>query len=109
MYKSFIKVNTVGTGSVGENSLTMQSCVPRDVWAVYFVATSASRNQDAPMTTVIAEDHDAFKSAGAEEDNSLAAVSAIADYQMHIAGLRGDVRLTLIVRRLAASTAWSIE
>ena len=69
MYKSFIKVNTVGTGSVGENSLTMQSCVPRDVWAVYFVATSASRNQDAPMTTVIAEDHDAFKSASAEEDN----------------------------------------
>ena len=60
MYKSFIKVNAAGTGSVGE-------------------------------------------------DNSLAAVSAIADYQMHIAGLRGDVRLTLIVRRLAASTAWSIE
>ena len=72
MYKSFIKVNTVGTGSVGE-------------------------------------------------DNSLAAVSAIADYQMHIAGLRGDVRLIkwivgfnlafsvtvlmLIVRLLAASTA----
>ena len=45
------------------------------------------------MTTMIAEVHDAFKSAGAEEDKALAAATAIADYQRDIADLRGDVKL----------------
>ena len=42
---------------------------------------------------MIAEVHDAFKSAGAEEDKALAAASAIADCQKDIAELRGDIKL----------------
>ena len=46
-----------------------------------------------PMTTMIAEVHDASKSAGAEDDKARAAAQAIAEYSRDITELKGSLTL----------------